>query len=150
MLKVSFSFHCYVRFLGNTLSFQSKVVTVSTLHCILTWFLLLKFGKALSLREKAMSLVSTGCKDLSRCNVSNSFVLIYMKLFHQVIISYFRSTACLKPELNKLMKYCINGAFVKNKNNKIPKFVGKINPKIGKTNMKKHADLRPKCCKSEN
>lgn len=79
-----------------------------------------------------MSLVSTGCKDLSRCNVSNSFVLIYMKLFHQVIISYFRSTACLKPELNKLMKYCINGAFVKIKTTKYRNLLERLTRKLEK------------------
>ena len=64
-------------------------------------------------REKRKGLISKGYKDLSRGSVSNSSVLIYMNLFYRVIIASLTSTACLKPELNRSIENCINGAIVK-------------------------------------
>lgn len=124
MLRVSFVFLPLCKSFEKYFILQSKLVTINTLQCILI-LPLLKFLKAfqillvaLFVERKGKASYRKGYKNLLRSSVSNSSVLIYMNLFYQVIISSFMSTACLKPELNRSMKNCINGAIVKIKKNK--------------------------------
>ena len=94
---------------------ESELVAMNTLLCILI-LLLLKFPKAVKILLVAFFVERKGkasYRHLSRGSVSSSSVLIYMNLFYRVIIASFTSSACLKPELNRSMKNCINGAIVK-------------------------------------